>query len=88
MGMHRSKVTSLIGCRKHTAAAAMDHNITGWVRNTENGKVEGEAQGPDKNLKDFLKEVDKGPRHAQVVRLDTEERSVIPDEKEFELRRK
>ena len=50
-------------------------------------QVEGEAQGEDDALKAFLKDVDKGPSHAHVVRLDKEDREIVEGEKDFEVRR-
>ena len=50
-------------------------------------QVEGEAQGDDAALAVFLKDVDKGPRSAKVVRFDQEERDVVEDETEFQVRR-
>lgn len=35
----------------------------------------------------FLKDVDTGPRHAFIVRFDKEDREVVEDETEFEIRR-
>lgn len=53
-----------------------------------NGKqVEGEAQGEEASLSDFLKDVDSGPRGSHVVRLDREDREVVEGEGEFEIRR-
>lgn len=49
-------------------------------------QVEGEAQGDRDAIKSFLKDVDKGPRHAHVVRLDHEDREVVEGETEFEVR--
>lgn len=51
------------------------------------GQVEGEAQGAEDALASFLRHVDKGPKHARVVRLDTEERAVVDGEAGFEIRR-
>lgn len=53
----------------------------------EGGKVEGEAQGPPDMLHKFLKDVDNGPIHAHVVRLDKEERGVIEGDENFVVRR-
>jgi len=50
-------------------------------------QVEGEAQGDEASLKEFLKDVDKGPRHSHVVRLDKEDRDVIDGETDFLVRR-
>ncbi|KAA8899653.1 acylphosphatase [Sphaerosporella brunnea] len=57
--------------RVHTVKAAEQLQLTGWVRNLPSGTaVEGEAQGPEDRLKEFLKAVDKGPPGSHVVRLD------------------
>ncbi|KAJ4295721.1 H(+)-transporting V1 sector ATPase subunit H [Collariella sp. IMI 366227] len=53
----------------------------------ENDKVEGEAQGEEASLAAFLKQVDKGPKHAHVVQLDKEDRDVVEGETDFEIRR-
>ena len=45
--------------------------------------VEGEAQGTDENLQQFLKAVDKGPPGSHVVRLDTNEIAVKEGEEGF-----
>ena len=50
------------------------------------GQVEGEAQGDHKAIQSFLKDVDKGPRHSHVVRLDHEERDPVEGEAEFQVR--
>jgi len=47
------------------------------VQNLPNGKVEGEAQGSESEVEGFLKDLDRGPPMAQVVRLDRTEREVL-----------
>jgi hypothetical protein len=37
-------------------------------------------------MKQFLQAVDKGPRHAHVVKLDKEGRDLVEDESAFEIR--
>ncbi|KAK0656091.1 armadillo-type protein [Cercophora newfieldiana] len=69
-----------------TNKRALEYGLTGWVRNTPNNKVEGEAQGDTETLKKFLKDVDNGPRHAHVVRLDKEDMEVVEGEAGFEVR--
>lgn len=49
-------------------------------------QVEGEAQGDDDAVDKFLKDVDDGPRHAKVVQLTKEERDVVDEERNFEIR--
>ncbi|GKT63539.1 acylphosphatase [Colletotrichum tofieldiae] len=66
---------------------ATEYGLTGWCRNTDNNKVEGEAQGSEDALKKLLKDIDEGPRSAKVVKLDQEERDLIEDEEGFLVRR-
>ena len=49
-------------------------------------QVEGEAQGDDEAIAAFLKDVDQGPRSAKVVKLDKEDRDVVEDEADFQVR--
>lgn len=49
-------------------------------------KVEGEAQGDDEAITNFLKDVDNGPRGAKVVQLTKEDRDVVDGETGFEVR--
>jgi hypothetical protein len=50
-------------------------------------QVEGEAQGEDDDIASFLGDIDNGPKHAHVVRLDQEDREVVDGESGFEIRR-
>nr|XP_036583495.1 acylphosphatase [Colletotrichum truncatum]KAF6792538.1 acylphosphatase [Colletotrichum truncatum] len=66
---------------------ATEYGLTGWCRNTDSNKVEGEAQGEEDALKKFLKDVDEGPRSAKVVKLDHEDRDLVDGEQDFLVRR-
>jgi len=44
--------------------------LTGRVENTPDGKVDGEAQGDEESLKKLLKDIDRGPPRAHVVKLE------------------
>ncbi|KAK0628459.1 Acylphosphatase-like domain-containing protein [Bombardia bombarda] len=76
-----------VSFRYFTQKRATSHNLTGWVRNRDDNKVEGEAQGKESALTLFLKDVDKGPKIAHVVRLDKEDRDVVEGEEGFVIRR-
>ncbi|CAG9971332.1 unnamed protein product [Clonostachys byssicola] len=75
-----------VGFRYFTQKRAREYGVTGWCRNTDDNKVEGEAQGSVDAMKQFLQAVDKGPRHAHVVKLDKEGRDLVEDESAFEIR--
>ncbi|KAJ0377405.1 hypothetical protein COL26b_004356 [Colletotrichum chrysophilum] len=66
---------------------ASEYGLTGWCRNTDNNKVEGEAQGEEDALKKLLKDIDDGPRSARVVKLDHEDRVLVDGEEGFLVRR-
>ena len=60
--------------RQSTRQKAMELNISGWVRNTEDGCVEVEAEGEENTLKDFTAWCYHGPVHAKV--RDVEEKII------------
>ncbi|KAL1862696.1 hypothetical protein VTK73DRAFT_6686 [Phialemonium thermophilum] len=76
-----------VGFRYFAQKRAVEYQLTGWIRNTENGKVEGEAQGPADAIKTFIKDIDNGPRHARVVKLDIKDLDLKEGENGFEVRR-
>ena len=45
-------------------------NISGWVRNTANGHVEGLASGDEETLQDFCDWLRQGPQLARVDELE------------------
>jgi acylphosphatase len=62
-----------VGFRYFTIRTAQDLGIVGWVRNTPVGTVEVEAQGVERRLRSFLKELERGPRAARVSGLEIED---------------
>ncbi|KAJ4424798.1 hypothetical protein N0V82_000517 [Gnomoniopsis sp. IMI 355080] len=60
--------------------------VQGWVRNKNDGNVEGEAQGGEREMAKFLKDIEKGPRGASVKQVDQEDREVANGEAAFEVR--
>lgn len=46
-------------------------------------QVEGEVQGPEPSVQEFLKQIDKGPRHAHVVKLEKRELDVKEGDDQF-----
>jgi acylphosphatase len=55
-----------VGFRFHTQTLAASHELTGWVKNRDDGSVEMMAQGENKQLRDFLEELKKGNLYAKV----------------------
>ena len=76
-----------VSFRYFTQRKASSYNITGWVRNTDHGEVQGEAQGEDDSIEKLVAHLKEGPRHAHVTRLDHEEISRTEGENDFDVRR-
>lgn len=53
----------------------------------QSNQVEGEAQGGDREMGKFLKDIEKGPRGASVKQVEQEDRDVVDGETVFEVRR-
>lgn len=49
-------------------------------------QVEGEAQGTKDSIQSLLKDLDNGPRMANVVKVEKEEKEIVEGEKAFEVR--
>ncbi|RKX50411.1 MAG: acylphosphatase [Thermotogae bacterium] len=74
-----------VGFRYFTYKRAKKLGITGYVRNTADGKVEIYASGPEDTLESFIAIVSRGPVYADVRAVDKEELPYMPFN-EFEIR--
>lgn len=75
-----------VNFRSFTQKKADSYNLTGWVRNTPNEKVEGEAQGEDDLIRKLIKDLGNGPPAAHVVKVEQEDLEVQEGEQGFEVR--
>lgn len=73
-----------VGFRASTRRRAKNLELAGWVKNTENGKVEAVFEGEDDNVEEMLEWCRKGPSIAKVVNVDVDEQEPEILE-EFEL---
>ncbi|OGR52732.1 MAG: hypothetical protein A2049_01665 [Elusimicrobia bacterium GWA2_62_23] len=62
-----------VGYRWFVKETAARHNVSGWVRNVQDGSVEGEAQGGIPAIDGFLKELKAGHPWAAVDKAETQE---------------
>jgi len=60
-------------------------SLTGWVRNCSNGDVECEVQGPEKNIKVFLSQLESGHSWARVAHILQMPMSEKNNEASFEI---
>lgn len=56
--------------RAHTEEWARSLELTGWVRNLQDGRVEIVAEGPEEDLNKLLEKVRKGPPSAKVTNVE------------------
>ncbi len=59
--------------RAETERAARALNLTGWVRNLDDGRVEALFEGDDLSADQMLSWCHHGPPHARVERVESEE---------------
>jgi acylphosphatase len=59
--------------RTSTKTQADKLELSGWVRNCENGEVEGVASGTEQQLGIFISWLQQGPRMAKVDKLEIED---------------
>ena len=75
-----------VGFRYFIQTIATHHGISGWVRNTHDGRVEIEAEGDDEAMRQFESAATTGPAGAHVDQLDTRELAVGPVQSGFLIR--
>lgn len=72
-----------VGFRYFTRDIAGEMNLTGYVRNTSDGRVEIEVQGDDKLVDKFVEKIRVGPQLSRVTSYMTSEMNVVECESEF-----
>ncbi len=75
-----------VGFRAFAVQRASELGIRGFVRNTQDGAVEIEAQSPPAELERFLLDVRRGPRMARVDDLSIQTVRDAPMYSSFETR--
>ena len=60
--------------------------VTGWVRNTENGKVEVMVEGEKEKVEQLIKWLRKGPPLAKVEKLDIEWQQYKGEFEDFKIK--
>jgi len=59
-----------VGFRFFTQRAAARHQVVGFVKNLDDGRVEALAEGPSRSVEAFKDELATGPRFSSVDRLE------------------
>jgi acylphosphatase len=69
-----------VGYREFTRRAAVRLNVSGWVRNRNDGAVEAEIRGSPAAVEALIAEMRQGPRFAFVERLSVIEHDGADDD--------
>ena len=75
-----------VGFRWFTSMTASRLDLTGWVRNREDGDVEMEVQGDEGPVEEFVRAVSRGPQYAVVENMERYPLVPEPGERSFHER--
>ncbi|MCI6158984.1 MAG: acylphosphatase [Selenomonadaceae bacterium] len=75
-----------VGFRMFVQQHAIEHGVTGWVRNMEDGSVTMELQGTEKQLEALCAAIRKGNFFIRVQTFSLEDRPLVPEENGFKIR--
>ena len=74
-----------VGFRYYACRKAADRDVTGWVRNMDDGRVEVEVQGDRSVVEEFIDRLREGTTTGCVARLDRQEIPPSPGETGFDI---
>ena len=71
--------------RQATKVVAIKNNVTGWVKNLENGEVEILLEGDDKNVNSVIDWCRNGPANSRVDEVKIEQQEFSGQYSNFEV---
>jgi acylphosphatase len=75
-----------VGFRYFVLSAAMEIQLTGWVRNRRDGSVEVLGEGTQENLDKLFQALQRGPSSSNVTAVDPEWGEASGEFSRFEIR--
>jgi len=84
--VHISGRVQGVGYRYFVLQLARSLNLTGYVRNLRDGRVEVIAEGEELALKSFLEELQQGPAGASAIQVETKWQETKGDFANFEVK--
>ena len=72
-----------VGFRFFCTMNARTSDLTGWVRNMDNGMVEMEVQGDEMSIEKFISNIKKGNYFIRVDELYQKKIDLLPNERTF-----
>jgi acylphosphatase len=76
-----------VGFRYQTKQIAMGFEVTGWVRNMEDGRVEMEVMGPADEVEEFLAAIEDSDLNGLIRNREISEIPLLTGIRGFEIRR-
>jgi len=64
----------------------LHHEITGWIRNLSDGRVEGIFEGYEDKVKEILTYCHRGPQYARLDHVEVREEQYSGEFRRFEIR--
>ncbi|MGX1901396.1 acylphosphatase [Thermolongibacillus altinsuensis] len=74
-----------VGFRYFTQHEAIKRNLTGWVRNLEDGRVELQVQGDAEKVEQFVQQIKKGSPFSRIEKVDIHSISPVQNEKGYRI---
>lgn len=75
-----------VGFRYFTQQTANELGLTGWVKNTWDGRVEFVAEGTQEQLETFRRKLSRGPSSANVTNVKVVEMSASGESRSFHVK--
>ena len=75
-----------VGFRRRAARTAAALNLTGWVRNLPDGRVELEVQGDPGDIEKLLPAVEQNSYGIEITNIQSSEIPAIPEEFGFDIK--
>ncbi len=75
-----------VGFRRRAARTAAALNLTGWVRNLPDGRVELEVQGEPDDIEKLLPAVEQNSYGIEITNIQSSEIPAIPEEFGFDIK--
>ena len=72
--------------RQSTRVMAIKNNVSGWVRNLDDGRVEIIAEGEKQNIDNFVDWCKTGPANSRVDEFELSEENSTDEFENFEVR--
>ena len=72
--------------RQSTRVMAIKNNVTGWIRNLDDGRVEIVAEGEESNIDALIDWCKTGPANSRVDEFELVEENSTDEFKNFEVR--